>query len=124
MVAQCQACGRRQVGLIRLFGTSQIPDFESISDEASFKFWDAMPSGYASKSMESYIVNTLTEKNFHQKFDEVVGEFLPLSWYKTNGCDIVAIETHTADIDKEEHEVLGMTYRVNIHETKETQNVG
>ena len=121
MVAQCQACGRRQVGLIRVFETSYIPDFEGISEEASFKFWDTMPSGLSSKAMESYIVNTPTEKNYHRLIDEVVGKFLPLSWYKTNGFDIIAIEAHTADSDKEEHEVLGMTYRVNIHETKETQ---
>ena len=67
------------------------------------------------------MVNTLTEKNFHRLVDEVVGEFLPLSWYRTNGVDIVAVEAHTADSDKEEHEVLGMAYRVDIHEAKETQ---
>ena len=51
----------------------------------------------------------------------MVGKVLPLSWYAHHGFDISAVETHTTDIDKEEHEILGMTYRVNIHETRDTQ---
>ena len=53
----------------------------------------------------------------------MVGKFQPLAWYAHHGFDISAIEahTHTADIDKEEHEVLGMTYHINIHEMRDTQ---
>ena len=76
------------------------------------------------QALETYIVNTLTEKNYHMSINEVVGKFMPLSWYAHDGFDTIAIEAHTADIDKEEHEVLGMTYRVEIHETRYSPNVG
>lgn len=121
MVAQCEACGMRQVGLIRLFGTSNIRNFDGASEEDSSKFWSKMPSGYGMSPLETYIVNTPAERNYHRSIDAVVGKLLPLSWYAHHGFDISAIEAHTAEIDKEDHEVLGMTYRVKIHETRDTQ---
>ena len=46
-----------------------------------------------------------------EKF-ELGGGFEPLSYYATLGYDTKRIEELTPDSDKEEHPILGMTYRV------------
>ena len=60
--AQCACCGRRQVGLIRLFGTSYLQDFEGVPEAESAAFWNSMPSGFGGKALESYIVHKLAER--------------------------------------------------------------
>ena len=117
MEAQCHTCGNRQVGLIRLFGTSYLDDFEGLPDKEAQKFWEDMPTGFNAKKLESYIVNLITEQKIHRELDEVKGKFLPLDVWGAKGFNVEDIEKNTTEEDQETHPVLGMTYRVNIRTT-------
>ena len=117
MEAQCQTCGNRQVGLIRLFGTSYLDDFEGLPDKEAQKFWEDMPTGLNAKRLESYIVNTITEQKIHRELDEVKGKFLPLDVWGAKGFNVEDIKNNTTDGDQDTHPVLGKTYRVNIRAT-------
>ena len=117
MEAQCQTCGNRQVGLIRLFGTSYLDDFEGVPDKEAQKFWEDMPAGLNAKKLESYIVNIITEQKIHRELDEVKGKFLPLEVWAAKGFNVEDIEKNTTEEDQETHPVLGKTYRVNIRAT-------
>ena len=109
---QCGQCSCRLVGLVKIYGTSNMADFDDMPEASRQEFWKSLPTsqkGIRSK-VEDYLVKTRTEREANL----VNGELLPLSVYKTRGVNTEDIEKKTLDADKEWHPVLGMTYKVKL----------
>ena len=87
---QCGQCSCRLVGLVKIYGTSNMPDFDDMPEASRQEFWKSLPTsqkGIRSK-VEDYLVKTRTEREANL----VNGELLPLSVYKTRGFNTEDIE--------------------------------
>ena len=99
------------------FGHWPIDAFRALPSEIQTEFWQS-----ESSDRDSLVENLSRSVAKHRvKVDSELfkGQYLPLSVYKTQGFDIDFIVQKCHDI--EEHEVLGKTYRVDIHTMEEGQ---
>ena len=109
---KCSKCNVKAVQLNRLFGGWPPREFKELPEEAQQEFWASYTKDQA--AVEALVINTLVKQRIEFSKREYAGSFQPLGYYKQLGYDIKAIEQDTPDKDKDEHPILGMTYKVSI----------
>ena len=112
---QCKKCRSNR----SIFAREKAPDPDAVlmTDEDRWEFWEQCKHEDTSGKMA--LNRTIYRKNkaLKEEIDGKKGAFEPLSVWKTLGYDIEKIEKNSLPEDIEEHEVLGLTYRVHIHST-------
>ena len=95
-----------------MFGRWPTPAFKKLSDEAQVDFWKEEST--AGSDMVVDLVNKVTEQRVMHEKDLQRGEYLPLSVWANKGFDAKKIEAECTDT--EVHPVLGLTYRLDLHQ--------
>ena len=110
--AICGRCKNKRARLSKMFGRWPTPAFKKLSDEAQVDFWKEEST--AGSDMVVDLVNKVTEQRVMHEKDLQRGEYLPLSVWANKGFDAKKIEAECTDT--EVHPVLGMTYRLDLHQ--------
>ena len=107
VVAQCQRKGLQlgsllntEVALVNFFSEAALE--RKNAEEGRLNF----------QRLRTLLTKSMVEEVRHTYKDAQGGEFLPLSVYELRGFDTAAIE---ANCPREEHPVLGATYKLDIH---------
>ena len=108
----CSRCNTKRAILSRMFGQWPIPSFTKLDKEQQMEFWKE--DGRTATGIVTDLTKSITKQRVQVRNDIVSGKYLPLKVYESMGYNILDIEQNC--VDKEEHEVLGTTYRVAIHE--------
>ncbi len=117
---QCSKCNSRHVGLIRLFGTSKFAELEAFTPQQKEDFFKSLPTDTA--GLKKTVSEVIVKHRMSTRRNAVHGEFLPLSVWASRGFDTSSIEAQTDADDKEDHPVLGMTYRVKLRASTDVED--
>lgn len=122
----CDYCNRGSVMLAR-HATWPCPKWCQLSEEQHALFFQEVveiqkdPTTGSDKGLTWPSLRELLKKFLCRRMHSIQeteaaqgGEFLPLSVYKTQGYDTEKIKANCPPQDKEEHPVLGLTYRLSI----------
>ena len=80
------------------------------------EFWNTIKNAHG-KELQKLAEDTLTRFSEAGESYALGGTFEPLTYWKAQGYDIDRIERLTPEHDKEEHPILGTTYRIHKHST-------
>jgi hypothetical protein len=105
------------------FGSWPPPEFNRLSDEQVSSFWNSIKTTNG-KDLQKVADETL--QRFRESGESYAfgGTFEPLAFWATQGYDVQRIKDLTPDCDKEEHPILGTTYRIHKHSTNVWGNKG
>jgi len=109
----CKKCNAKRSAVSRIFGKWPPAFFAKLTPEAQTDFWKG-DSGTGEQQMLTDLVKRVTSQRVNCRAELQKGKYLPLGAYKVMGFDTEEIVKNCTDT--EEHEVLGLTYKVTIHE--------
>ena len=116
----CKPCLSKTATLSKMFGKWPIPDFDELTDQERTDFWRA---GNTRADLPNQLTKSVCEVTEKTKTNSTNGMYRPLSWYENSGFDFEKIKHNCTDT--EEHEIFGVTYRVDLRSVgkAETENV-
>jgi hypothetical protein len=106
----CKPCNTKRSTLSQMFGHWPVELFKALTVEQQTEFWRAESKGKV--QVQNTLVKNVTDARIEVIKNSTIGQYLPLSVYKTMGYDTDAIHANCKDV--EEHEVLGTTYKVDL----------
>ena len=92
----CKRCNSRRATMSKLFGSWPIPEFEEMGPEWQEQFWKSECAN-RKKDLMDEIIRMITQSKISRKIQGHSGKYLPLTWYKAQGFDILAIEEKCKD---------------------------
>lgn len=108
----CKSCNTKRSICSQMFGKWPVECFTKLDEDQQLAFWldtDRSKNGIF-VSLEKQVIDCRMKTTKHIRG----GKYLPLSVYEKDGFDVEHIKARC--LDTEEHDVLGTTYRVSIHE--------
>ena len=107
---QCPTCNNKIAGLHSLFGTWPISAYHSLSDLEKATFWQEPESG--KRALQQAVEKHIIYKQVKALVDDNLGEFLPMSVWKTKGYAEEDILKCPSEIHKT---TGGRVYQMSIH---------
>ena len=108
----CQPCNSKRSMCSRMFAKWPPEAFKKLNPEAQLEFWQGEASTQDKIMVD--IVKHVTYDRVEREANMHVGKYLPLTAYAQMGFDPDEIKAKC--MDTEVHPVLGLTYRIDIHE--------
>ncbi len=106
----CKACNCKRSTLSQLFGHWPIELFKELPPQQQLSFWQSGAKG--KDGLELLLKSVITTARMERTNNFVEGKYLPLSVYRAKGFSTEEIESKCTD--KQEHPLLGTTYKVDI----------
>jgi hypothetical protein len=106
----CKQCNTKRSTLSQMFGHWPVQLFAALTVEQQTEFWRSESKGKV--QVQNALVKKVTDARIEVIKNSTIGQYLPLSVYKTMGYDTDAIQANCKDV--EEHEILGTTYKVDL----------
>lgn len=108
----CKLCSNKRAMGSKVFGRWPIDAFKLLQPDEQVAFWQSETN--SKETLEASLTKCLTDHRVKKTSDMHNGKFLPLTAWAVLGFDADLIKANCTQT--EEHEVLGTTYRVDVHE--------
>jgi len=117
----CKSCSSTRT---TYYKAGEMDRFAVMTDEERYKIFEEAKGLSGRARLE--LIREVKTTNFDEQFKEEgdLGEFKPLSVWKTLGYDVDRIERLSEPCDIREHKVLGTTYRVSVEYSKDAKKKG